>query len=298
MIDQATIDGYKWFHAIDFGDLSSAGRIPPSRPPNFTLFGIYHFLESIDVTGLDVIDLGTMDGLMAFMLKRLGASRVAATDLWDRPQFRIARELLAYQDEVEYHTALSIGSMHQRFGDRAFDLMVLGGVLYHLLSPLESLIACRRLLRRDGLLLLETCFDETSQGTHLTFNMGLDPAPFNEPTTYFLPTLPALLALLRTASFDPIGVARLRHGSARVSVLARAVRPSAVRNKTGVQRLHDSYVDSPTHFAFGATFYDLEHDDADGSRAIYGGPDPFETEIDVMSYQPTLPLQPTWRRQP
>jgi SAM-dependent methyltransferase len=297
VIDQATIDAHKWFHAIQFGDVSSAGRIPPSRPPNYTLFGIYSFLEAIDVAGLDVIDLGTMDGLMAFMLKQLGASRVAATDLWDRKQFRLAREVLAYQDEVEYHAPLDIRDLHQRFGDGAFDLMVLGGVLYHLLSPLESLIACRRVLRRDGLLLLETCFDESSQDMHLTFNMGLDPAPFNEPTTYFLPTLPALLALLRTASFDPIGVARLQHGSARVSVLARAVRPSAVRNKTEVQRLHDKYVDSPTHFAFGDTFYALEHDDQDGSRAIYTGPTSFETEIDVMSFEPKVPLQPTWSRQ-
>jgi 2-polyprenyl-3-methyl-5-hydroxy-6-metoxy-1,4-benzoquinol methylase len=296
VIDQATIDAHKWFHAIDFGDVSSPGRIPPNRPPNYTLFGIYSFLDAIDIAGLDVIDLGTMDGLMAFMLKRLGASRVAATDLWDRPQFRLAREILAYEDEVEYHTSLDIRDMHERFGDRAFDLMVLGGVLYHLLSPLEALIACRRLLRRDGLLLLETCFDESSQDMHLRFNMGMDPAPFNEPTTYFLPTVPALLALLRTASFDPIRVARLQHGSARVSVLARAVRPSAVRNKTEVQGLHDRYVDSPTHFAFGDTFYSLEHDDQSGSRAIYAGPPSLETEIDVMSYVPSVPLQPTWSR--
>ena len=296
MSDQATIDEYKWFHAIDFGRVASSGRIPPEKPPNYTLFGIYSFLDAIDPTELDIIDIGTMDGLMAFMLKRMGAGRVAATDLWDRRQFRIARELLAYEGEVEYHTALDIRDMNQRFGESAFDLMVFAGVLYHLLSPLESLVSCRRLLRRGGLLLLETCIDDSSHEMSLTFNMGLDPAPFHEPTTYFLPSLPALLALLRTASFDPIGVARLRHGSSRVSVLARAARPSAVRDKTSVQRLHDVYVDRPNHFAFGNTFHDLEHDEREGSRAIYTGPDSFETDIDVVDYVPTVPLQPIWSR--
>ena len=296
MIDQATVDQHQWFHAIDFGPVSSAGRMPPSRPPNYTLFGIYAFLDAIDPAGLDVIDIGTMDGLMAFMLKRLGARRVVATDLFDRQQFRIGRELLGYEEEVEYHTALDIRAMPQKFGAGSFDLMVFAGVLYHLMSPLDALITCRRLMKRDGLMLLETCFDDSSEEMHLTYNMGNEPARFHEPTTYFLPTLPALLAMLRTASFDPIGVARLGRGGGRVSVLARAVRPSAVRNKTEVQRLHDGYVDSPTNFAFGDLFHSLEHDEREGSRATYTGPDPYETEIDFLAYTPSVPLQPNWTR--
>lgn len=298
MTDQAALDAHKWFHAIDFGDSVSPGRLPPNQPPNYTLFGIYRFLENIDVAGLDVIDIGTMDGLMAFMTKRLGARRVVATDLWDRAQFRLARDVLGYQDEVEYHTALDISQMYAKFGHGTFDVMILGGVLYHLLSPLEALITCRRLLRRDGLILMETCFDQTSNEMTLRYNMGLDPAPFNEPTTYFLPTLPALLAMMRTASFDPIAIGRLRHGSARVSVLAKAVRPSEVRDKTAVQKLHDTYVDSQTHFAFGDTFYRLQNDDQPASTVRYAGSDSAELEIDVREYVPALPLQPAWTPPP
>jgi SAM-dependent methyltransferase len=294
MSPEALIRNHNWFHAIDFGEVSSPGRIAPSSPPNYTLFGIYNLLEGIDPTGLDVIDIGTMDGLMAFILKRLGARRVAATDLWDREQFRIARELLGYREEVEYHTALDVRDMVNRFGTNTFDVMVLAGVLYHLLSPLESLIQCRRLLRRNGLLFLETCFDGSSEEMTLTYNMGLDPAPFHEPTTYFLPSLPALLALLRTASFDPLAVVRLRHGSSRVSVLAQATRPSDVRDKTELQRLHDTYVDSPHHFAFGDKFYRLEHDEEPPSNSRYTGTSLFESEVDIFSYLPRVPLQPTW----
>ena len=144
MVTQAEIEKLGWFHAIDFGDMHSPGRIPPGQPPNFTLFGIYSFLEHVDPNGLDVIDVGTMDGLMAFILKRLGAERVVATDLWDREQFRVARQLLGYDDEIEYHTLLDIKDMADTFGTGRFDIMIFAGVLYHLLSPLEYLLHCRR----------------------------------------------------------------------------------------------------------------------------------------------------------
>ena len=128
----------------------------------------------------------------------------------------------------------------------------------------------------------------------MRFNMGIDPAPFPEPTTYFLPTLPALLALLHTASFDPPAVARLRGVSMRISVLARAVRPSDVRGKTPLQHDHDAYVDHPHHDAFGDRFYSLEHDDAARSTVRFTGSESLDGEIDILDYAPGLPLQPRW----
>lgn len=294
MATQTDIDELDWFHAMDLGTMRTRGRIPPNQPPNFTLFGIFSFLEHIDPKGLDVIDLGTMDGLVAFILKELGASRVVATDLWDRKQFRMARDILGFGSEVEYHTQLNVSDMVDEFGTGTFDLMVFAGVLYHLLSPLESLLHCRRLLRRDALFLIETCYDEESEQSTLRFNMGMEPASFHEPTTYFLPTLPSLLAMLRTASFDPLAVARLKRGTRRVSVLARAVRPSEVREKTPLQRVHDEYVDRRNHFAFGDVFYHLEHGSADPSTAEYSGDHELEDEIDIYSYRPGLPFQPHW----
>ena len=213
-IDQATLDAHKWFHAIDFGDLSSAGRRMPSS-----------------------------------------TSRRAG------------------------HAPRFAGPLGVVFGWAACSPPV------GRLSPAADCCdgtACS-CSRPASTSLRRRCSSDVQHGR--------GPPKFNEPTTYFLPTLPALLAMLRTASFDPIRVAQATtQGSARVSVLARAVRPSEVRDKTAVQRLHDTYVDSPTHFAFGSTFFNLEHDDQEASRAAYRGPDSFETEIDVMDYQPGVPL--------
>src|SRR5688572_5897091 len=71
----------RWFHAIDFGSVSSGGRFPAATPPNYTLYGVFELLRAVSVAGHTAIDIGTMDGLTAFVLKTLGARRVIATDL-------------------------------------------------------------------------------------------------------------------------------------------------------------------------------------------------------------------------
>ena len=122
--------------------------------------------------------------------------------------------------------------------------------------------------------------------------MGELSKPVNEPTTYFLPTLPGLFAMLRTASFDPLVAYRLTSGATRVGVLARAVRPSEVRDKTALQKCHDRYVDEPNHFAFGDRFYELEHGEERLSTIRYHGPEGLDKKIDIRTYRPRVPFQP------
>lgn len=291
---QAEIDKLRWFHAIDLGELKTPGRLPPSRPPNFSLFGIFRFLEDIDVKGADVIDIGTMDGLMAFASRKLGANRVVATDLWDRHHFRLARQALGYDDVVEYHTQLDVRDMEDRFGRYAFDLMFFSGVLYHLMSPLEYLVKCRQLLRPNGLILVETCLSSNLGGMQIIFNQGMNDPFFDEPTTYFLPSKAALLAMMRSAGFDVLGVRALKGASKRTTILGRAVKPSQVRDKTALQRRHDEYCDKPDHFAYGDVFYDLEHTDTSPSKIKYTGEDGVDEPMDIIQYRPTIPLQPSW----
>ena len=292
---QDELEKLTWFHGIDFGNgLLTKGRLPESQPPNNTLFCIYPMLESIALRNKKVIDIGTMDGLLSYILKNLGAKPVVATDLYDRRSFRLAREILGYENEIEYHPHTDISHMLQRFGESAFDLVGFCGVLYHLLAPLESLLICRQIIRRNGLLLLETSCDNSSTESVLYFNMGELSQPANEPTTYFLPTLPALFAMLRTASFDPLVAYRLypAYRRIRVGVLARAVRPSEVRDKTALQKYHDSYVDEPDHFAFGDRFYKLEHGDEMPSTIRYAGPRGLDKKVDFRTYRPRVPFQP------
>ena len=74
-------EAINWFHAIDFGDCQSPGRFKPGTPQNRTLFGVMDMLDRIDLTGLNCLDIGTADGLIAFNMANRGAARVVATDV-------------------------------------------------------------------------------------------------------------------------------------------------------------------------------------------------------------------------
>ena len=302
-VTQEELDRHRWFHGIDFGNgLSVKGRISEGHPQNYTLFGIYSFLEHIDLQGQRALDIGTLDGLMAFILKKKGATPVVATDIVKQShKFQLARKALGYEHEIEYRGNLDISdraSVPQALGENGFDFVVFAGVLYHLLSPLESLVICRSLLRRDGLICVGTCYDGNSDAPTLRYNMADIEPEFNESTTYFLPTLPALLAMLRSASFDPLVAVRIRPGTRWVNVLARAVRPSEVRDKTPLQRLYDSEACKPSHYvhhyAHGNRFYQLEHGQEAPSSIRYTGPEGFDREIDIYNWQPAVPFQPRW----
>ena len=221
----------------------------------------------------------------------MGGGEVIATDLFDRPGFRLARRLIGYEDEVEYHPKIDISQLHtvQRFGEGTFDLAVFCGVLYHLMSPLETLLICRQLLRRNGLLLVGTRYDAGSEAQTLRFNMG-EISATGDPTTYFLPTLPALLAMLRTASYNP--VAALRTQNSWCGVLAQAVCPSEVRNKTALQQSHDDFLDAHTGVPYKDWFHRLEHGDASPSTIHYAGSEDLEGKINIWAYQPNVPFQP------
>ena len=294
-VTQDELDRMSCFHGIDFGNgLRTKGRIPQSQPQNFTLFSVFPMLESIDLRDKSVIDIGSASGLLAFILRFLGAKPVVATDVYDDRCFRRGQEILGYKNEIEYHPHIDISHIIQRFGESAFDLVAFCGVLYHLLSPLESLLICRQITRRNGLLLLETACDYSSQEPVLRFNMGELSNPMDEPTTYYLPTLPALFSMLRTSCFDPLVGYRLINsgGAHRVGVLARAVRPSEVRGKTALQKRHDDHVDKPDHLVFGDRFFKLEHGGDTPSTIRYTGPEGLDKKIDIRTYRPSVPFQP------
>lgn len=298
-VTQDELDRHSWFHGIDFGNgLSVKGRIPETEPQNYTLFGMYSFLEHIDLKGCCVVDIGTMDGLMAFILKKRGGGPVVATDIVDKShRFQLGRKILGYDHEIEYRGNIDICNrplISSTLGENRFDFVMLAGVLYHLLAPLEGLLNCRKLLRRGGLICVGTVYDGTSTEPVLRYNMGDLTRPIEDPTTYFVPTLPALLAMLRSAGFDPLVAIRMRPGNHWVNVLARAVRPSEVRDKTPLQCLHDSEVVQPNHSVFGNRFRKLEHGQEVPSSIVYTGPEGFDREIDIYSWQPRVPFQPRW----
>jgi 2-polyprenyl-3-methyl-5-hydroxy-6-metoxy-1,4-benzoquinol methylase len=111
-----------WFHAIDFGDYQSLGRFTPGTPQNRTLFGVMDMLDQIDLTGLNCLDIGTADGLIAFNMASRGAARVVATDVPPKgfPSFNTARELLNL--DVEMVGGTTFDNIIDKLGEHVFDV--------------------------------------------------------------------------------------------------------------------------------------------------------------------------------
>ncbi len=225
MIDRLFIS-HPWFHSIDFGNgRVSPGRFAAARPQNYTLFGTLRYLEHTPLSGMECLDIGTMDGLAAFSMKQAGAARVVASDMAPRETFLAGRDALGL--EIDYYPDQSLYTMPETLGRNRFDMVVCAGILYHLMEPLSGLYACRNLIRDNGLLVLETQYLRRESGARIAFEPAGSGRGTYHPNTFFRPGMRALRAMLEIAGFEVLSSIAV---NSRITVLARAVRPSAMHS--------------------------------------------------------------------
>ena len=297
-LDEDFIKKNGWFHSIDFGN----GLISPPRslPPNWTLYGVFKFIENIKVEGMECLDIGTFDGLTAFILKKLGAAAVTGSDVFDFKTFRAGNEYLNL--DIEYISGTPLELLNYKIPTRKFDLVVMAGVLYHLYGPLLGIAICRKLTKRDGLFILET---ETYNDDNLCKEsiMVLNSSMTNyyaDPSTYWQPTVKCVTDMLKICCFEPLSVIRTRH---RTSFMARAVAPDEISNKEGAIELIHSQNDwyrkmspYPEYMSSeipGYLNFDKIREDKDISHIKTGNMN-FPSEIipeEFISSLPFLPLE-------
>tara|TARA_B100000902_G_scaffold28553_1_gene34329 strand:- start:794 stop:1738 length:945 start_codon:yes stop_codon:yes gene_type:complete len=285
---KAEVDAARWFHAIDFGDFASAGRFPDGQPQNITLFGVFDFLKSLDLSEATLLDVGAYDGIVSFGAKKLGAQRVIALDSYDQPTFRLARQILDLEDEIEYFPNKQIRDIPHEFDSKFFDVIVCAGVIYHMFHPMQALILPRFAIRDGGYLILETPFDHSSEHAHLTFN-GVERA-VDEPYTYFVPTRNALIGMANLAGFAVEGIRELS-GPRRITLLLRAVSRARLLEDKSVadftkQMLKRDTCDDEFRYR------DLEADPECLSKVKKVKTLPFEETINPKIYQSDFPLHP------
>ena len=194
-------------------------------------------LRRCHLTGKEVCDIGTMEGVLPTLAKRQGARSVVALDAVDLTD-RIRLVQGSYDVSFEYYPRISIGRIKEFLSERAklsrywgqthvetgFDVVTLGGVLYHVFSPLHLLGLARTLLRPGGLLILETaasCQDGYTLDWVFQGDRWLYPSGTN---TWFV-TLKLLDHFLRFFKLKTIDCAHLppEHGVVRVALAAVAV---------------------------------------------------------------------------
>jgi 2-polyprenyl-3-methyl-5-hydroxy-6-metoxy-1,4-benzoquinol methylase len=197
-------------------------------------------LARLAPSGLDVCDIGTMEGVIPVLLKRRGARSVVALDAIDSGE-KVRLVQVCTGESFEYIPRLSLSRVKEALSERArlssycsewgqtkvqtgFDVVVLSGVLYHVFSPFHVLGLARTLLKRGGLLIMETAASNQERyaqnwvfrGDKWIYPGGTD--------TWFL-TLKLLDFFLRFMKFKPVDCV---HGPfdediARVAVAAVAV---------------------------------------------------------------------------
>jgi len=211
-----------WYHNIDLG----LGVITPGRSYDGIWNNIRLVRNSIDYKQKRVLDIASYDGMWAFEAERLGAAEVVATDITYHAfeHFMFCKQVLGskvvpYYNVSPYNLAerldVRFGALHSDFGDaamtstpedRAFDVVHHLGLLYHLRDPLATLSQARSVMKKGGMLLMETGVVLNMELSCMVFN-GVDPDNFriyDDPTTWWAPTILCLHEMLRASLFEPL----------------------------------------------------------------------------------------------
>lgn len=279
-------EALEWYHAFDFGDHQTIGRLPPPLPPNATLFGVMELLQSIDVAGMRCLEVGPAHGLISIGLAMRGAN-VTAIDIGGKkpPQIKLAEEF--FDVLIEYKPGVALADTTLEFAPATFDLIVCAGVMYHLLNPSDVFIRLRPLLKRNGLLLMESAHAAKVKEPVLVLNTEV--GMFAEPTTYFLPSASAIQGLARLACFD-IMATRFCVPS-RYTLLGRATLPDDVRDRSEqCKKVHAFGISDPSfrlEMIAGAANSEIAY------RGVGG-----HAVVDVFAFSPNFPPHPKKIDQP
>lgn len=242
----ALASSLKWYHAFDFGSHQTAGRFDPDTPPNRTLFGVMDLLNGIDVQGMTVLEVGPAHGLISIGLAMRGAD-VTAIDiggLGKGPQWNLAEEVFGVS--VQRLSPVSLESAPSRFDAASFDMIICAGVMYHLLNPADAFIRLRPLLKRDGLLVVESAY--AAKATEPVLILNSEAGLFSEPTTYFLPSASFMTGFAKLACLDVLATRVC--SPARFTLIGKAVPPNEVSDRTpACQKIHDFGLTDPA-FSF------------------------------------------------
>lgn len=278
-----------WFHSIDFTekvDYVSKTRFGANVPPNYTLFGFYDLIRYVQLDGCDCLDIGTMDGIAAFIMKRLGASRVVASDIGTRKTFLFAREMLGL--DVDYVTDTDLYNIQTRT-DRKFDVTLMAGVLYHVFDPLYAITVARQITKTNGFALIETHFLKDETRPIMLFNPA-DENPIEQENFFWRASASCLEGMFSLCGFKVIA---RRDVGKRTTYLLQAVRPSELSDAgTMTKRIHERFM-TYRHYRENINFAALESDQDFSTAKLISTPTPVEA-INVKQYAPSVPLQPRW----
>ncbi len=212
---------FPWFHSIDLG---MGIKTPGQTFPGHTLTNLHlllPFLKSLHLKNAKVLDVGTWDGKMAFLLENLGAE-VLAVDVVRRETLLTLIKVFSSNIQTKFDVSdKNISQLKSKFGQ--FDFILCAGVFYHVYSPIELILALRKLIKNNGYMILEggVTLDE-NEATMLFHQLDY----YEDHTTVWLPSIACLRTMVKYACFEIIAEVTYDSPIPRHAMLVRAKKPS------------------------------------------------------------------------
>jgi 2-polyprenyl-3-methyl-5-hydroxy-6-metoxy-1,4-benzoquinol methylase len=213
-----TIGKYKFYHNIKLTEtITTPGSQSFVRAQDLCM----KYLQSLDLRGKRVLDIGCRDGLFSFAAEKLGAAEVVGID---NDLSVPATEFLIpfFKSKVKMEQRNLYDVTPSTFGK--FDVVIFPGVLYHLRYPFWGLKAIRDIMAPDGHLITETAIFESQPHHALLFCPTGEESPY-EATSPTIFNEKGLRDSLTSLGFETTSVA-----------YARSSRPlSGFRRRAGIR---------------------------------------------------------------
>jgi 2-polyprenyl-3-methyl-5-hydroxy-6-metoxy-1,4-benzoquinol methylase len=285
----------KWFNSLVFDEFEAIGREGPKfKYPNMSLYSAIDLLNTVDVTNMRCAEIGPGSGLIAIGLKQRGASYVAAIDgRHAARQCELAIELSG--QDVDYLPIGIEGALDNPEWLHSFDLVFSAGLMYHLINPFMLCDVAKRLLKENGVFLLQSMITGRNEGAILKINTRMNVN--GDWTTFTVPTPEAMRSMLSLALFERIAECHVKQAPTFHSVIARSINDANhLKGLSGFEStVFEKYSKNPNYPYGGYSFSDYckRHEISEIQLAIDNekGIKIKEIDLDTMD-APSYPFMP------
>lgn len=202
---KAAISKYTFYHNIK---LTETITTPGSQVFVRAQALCMKYLQSLNLKGKRVLDIGCRDGLYAFAAEKLGASEVIGID--NDLSVPATEFLIPFLNSKVKMVGMNLYDLKPgTFGQ--FDVVVFPGVLYHLRFPFWGLKAIRDVMKPGGHLIIETAIFESQPHHALLYCPIGDDSPY-EGTSPTIFNEKGLRDSLISMGFETMSVDYLRSG--------------------------------------------------------------------------------------
>ena len=216
----AAISRYNWYHIIRVTDEIAT----PGNPAYVAAQDVcLKHLQSLDVRGKRVLDIGCRDGLFSFAAEAAGAAEVIGID--NDISKGTTEFLIPHFGSRVQMVEMNLYDLEPATFGR-FDIVILPGVLYHLRYPFWGLKRVRDVMDVGGHLLIETSMWRAEPNNAMLFCPIGDESPADPSSCAFF-NEKGLVDTLTSFGFETLEVEYVRRSEGRR--LGRAARH--VRNR-------------------------------------------------------------------